>query len=255
MTLLFLSFEFMQGNLAAANIIMSNGMKLLSNSFETLRHSVPGETQKPSDSKSHGLGEIDHLLPSLSIMSGYEYSCNSQHVLFASMHCIARVDIFPLKPQNMAELTTQWGNFFLRCMLFVTHVRVHGLHKLSSDKSAPEMCQQQLIRYLRAWEPILRKGRRELGTSDKDQFSHLVFSVQRNLCMVLVNCCADEAGTLCDEFDQEVEAITDLCGSYITAQSVKNFQFMFNGGYISSALAVMVSKCRNLKYGRKQSDY
>ncbi|KAF7549352.1 hypothetical protein G7Z17_g6436 [Cylindrodendrum hubeiense] len=142
----------------------------------------------------------------------------------------------------MEELTTQWGNFFLRCMLFVTHVMVHGAHNEETHKASRYKDQQRLTSDLRLWKIILERSQfREVNA-----IGFSIIQIQRAVCTVLVNCCTDRTDASYDNFRGEFEFITDLCAYVMDARLVPDtLRFEFNGGNVASALSLVASKCRH----------
>lgn len=248
MTLLLLAFELMEGNLTAVDGIMKSGLLLLRDPFLMLESKSGEETRYDSLRSTHrDLEDIEHLLPLISLMSGYTFFCKSQHTMFQTPGSpMSSADLHPC-PKSIGEIIVQWGNTFKLCILFVTRVTVHEPDRLD-DVSSTEETQSCLLRCLRHWKDVLHDNQYgPANTKDQRLGLDLVF-IQQIMCTILVSCCTDTTAMTYDSFGAEFLDIVDRCALFLQDRGkTPRIPFVFNGGNLASAISLVVAKCRHLK--------
>jgi len=116
-TLLLVAYEFLQGNLQGADGLMETGIGLLRNAIPILRETHTGR-KGPRTVINDEIRDLEHLLPYLSVMSGYTGFCSGQHRLYPRVITALETQLPVPGVTSPAKMLSAWGGFLTHALIF-----------------------------------------------------------------------------------------------------------------------------------------
>ncbi|EOO00588.1 putative c6 zinc finger domain-containing protein [Phaeoacremonium minimum UCRPA7] len=252
MTLLLVTFEFLQGNMKAADHLMAGGIQLLKDNLTILQ----GAAGRPRSKKltSDEFEDVEHMLPRLSVSSSVTHFCNLQSRQFAELRGSGVGSLPDADGQTgLPRLLALWSEFSTRALVFVCQSFRNQLLQLKYDVTEVEERQTQLLLRLRQWRALLDQYL--VGAkSETVRYSLKMLIPHWLMVYIFTSCVLDPTDLSYDHFEPEFREINTRCAELLameiyqegsaTAQSFRNkIKFSLGDGLITP-LALVIGKCR-----------
>ncbi|KAF6817434.1 hypothetical protein CSOJ01_02356 [Colletotrichum sojae] len=292
MTLLLIAFEFIQGNMKSVDSLMMNGMRLIQDSVSIMKgpmkksiydlrsspESTPSPasttsatltlssssssssfTASPSPSPPHREEEIDdigHLLPCLSLMSGFTHFFNSHRATIHLMNSTPTPELPEPGVTPVARLQTLWGQYFTRAVVFIMRAMQLQLASLPHpDPDAALREQPTHLACIRMWGSVLDQyladdGRAASPTGEPlDEATRRalkMIQIHRLVVRIVVACCLDRSDMAYDAYEPHFRELLGMTVDFMRSdpEPLSRIAFTFAEG-LTTPLTVIVSKCRN----------
>ncbi|KAH7368159.1 hypothetical protein B0T11DRAFT_349616 [Plectosphaerella cucumerina] len=254
MTLLLLTFELMQGNMKSADGLMNCAIQLLKGSISLSRGEVGHRhhRQKIDDD----MDDMEHMLPSLSLMSGYTPFLGSQlsNVSFWSVST-AWMPIDSADLSSIIKVQAHWNRFHTDCIAFIGKALLEQLQHVETDEAAREREQQTYLSQLTRWDSMLRKKLQEGTSAQQAKTQNVDKNTRRTLSMmqlhrlqlhVTISCCLDRTELLWDQFESDFHSMVAQCRALMTEDDFPAYRARFTlGAGLITPLGSVLTKCRN----------
>ncbi|EON99061.1 putative c6 zinc finger domain-containing protein [Phaeoacremonium minimum UCRPA7] len=274
-TILFVAFEFLQGNVQAADSLITSGLLLLKDSVSIIqgakrrrRPKTLTKMEKLQRTFDDGMDELEYLLPRLSAVTGFSAFCIPQHdpareLLPSILAPGARSDFPELGFTTFERATQMWSEFEPRGLMFVARHLSMTLRNIPFDMAQAQREQAEFIILLYQWRDLFEgyvrtfaeqssAGLAGVGVdtlkqciiSGNEQMRELrMLQIHCLLQIIFMSCCLDHTGLAFDGFMAEYRELLDRCRSFL-AEQPNNVGFTLDYGVIPT-LAFIISTCRS----------
>jgi hypothetical protein len=237
-TLLLLAFELLEGNMVAADGLLKNSISLLKPSMAFFQMSK--ETAQEED-----VAELAHMLPCLSVMSGFTNLFSSQHGLLASL-LVSCDGTFPdQKKDSLSTVMAFWVDFYTRNLIFV----MKALHdnascNLTVNWREAQVSKSTFLAHLQRWRTILH-GCLNDSTDATAQTAIRLAQTHLVLITIFTHCCLDRTEMAFDRFEAQFRYILSRSAALHSGPEFDSkFPFTYCG-HLAPPLCLAASKCRN----------
>ncbi|KAK5655367.1 hypothetical protein OQA88_5934 [Cercophora sp. LCS_1] len=231
MTILLLTFEFMQGNMDMADGLITTSIQLLGTNLSQYRRTNSRSPKLKNARAEEDVAEIEYMLPFLSIMGGWTPFLKTQRSNLALWDTLAGDYVPDPVHINPRLLQGEWTRFFSRASAFTGRALVM-VSQARSVEIDPALSQQQqtYLSHLQRWQQAL------------DVALH-------HACIVVnigLRCCLDYTDMAWDEFDNDFARLLDECLSFAieVPRPAYHARFTLSMGILST-LGPAIAKCRN----------
>lgn len=246
MSMLFITFEMLQGNMETVDNLITSSIDILKNALKLYRHDVGLErdtqlTRRPAEDD---MDDIEHLLPLLSIMSGYTPFLRSQSSNIQLWDPSNGTDLPYPGQSSIGKLHTQWSKFSTRAVAFIAGSMDFPM-LTSSAQRAMEAQQQVLLTHLRIWEAELNSwlaGENAHGPKAIHTATLQVMQIQHLMILICVSSCLDPMNLAYDAHGSDFDTLLARCTIFLH-ESRPAYLFTLTTS-ILSALFVVATKCR-----------
>lgn len=251
-SILFITFEMLQGDMKTVDNLITSSINLLKNALELYPNDAvysPGTKCTPRIEDD--LEDIEHLLPYISIMSGYTTFLTSQSnniQLWDSSRSHGLPD-----PEaghfNIIKLQTQWGKFYTSTAAFIGQRKAFICQAFASQWQTAESTadveerQKVLIEHLNTWAKRLESWSDKISSYDKStQRSLQVIRIQHLILLICVSCCIDPTEVVYDSREAAFSTLLARCALYLH-EVPPTYGFTLSTS-ILSALDLIIIRCR-----------
>ena len=255
MTLLLVTFELLQGNMDCVDSLLTTSIHLLRGSlthfFRNDKTLTPSQKRKEDD-----VGDIEHMLPFLSITGGWTPFLKTQQANLSIWDTSPLVDNVPCLDHRFdpLELQTRWARFFLRATTFTgqSFMIVSQPHDEETLNQWRDQ-QETYLAHLAQWRAIIDSALAKNNPPLKQRETNAL-EVMRLHCQMLdigLQCCLDKTDTQWDAYNSAFDALVNNCLALALATGPKNnTQKRMHGKWtmqmgILSTLGPAIAKCRN----------
>jgi hypothetical protein len=208
MTLLLLTFELMQGDMTSADGLMNCAIQLLKRSISLSRGEVRHghHRQKIEDD----MDDMDHMLPSLSLMSGYTpFLCSQLSNVTFWIVSTAWIPIGSADLSSITKVQAHWNRFHTDCIAFIGKALVEQLQHMETNEAAREREQQTYLSQLTRWDSMLRKKLEEGTSAQQAKTQNVDKNTRQTLSMmqlhrlqlhVTISCCLEPHRAVMGQF-------------------------------------------------------
>lgn len=247
-TIVLVAFEFLQGNMKAADGLMKSCILL----FTRLRcllgqtHGQPGLSPRPAFGAADAVdNELEHILPCLSVMSGFTRLCASQHDLLASLP-VGSGEVFPnLERASTTEALAQWTDFYTRNLVFVMQMQRNHCYGYPYVYAKTKAARGEFLAHQEMWSEVMSM----LLACEEDPHILKGIKVARIhyiMINVLTQCCLDPTEMTYDNFFLQFQDILEgTLALLLENEPMAKIHFTFCG-HLAPPLCLAASKCRHL---------
>jgi hypothetical protein len=244
MSMLFITFELLQGNMKAVDGLITSSINLLKGRLKLYLQDAASNRIAwfNGNAEEDDMEDIEHLLPLMSIMCGYTPFLISQFANTQLWDTSGNHDLPDASHSSIAKLQTQWSKFYTRAAAFIGHALAIQLGT-STTLPATDHRQQVLMAQLDVWEAELDfwfAKSKVYGES-----AQRVLEVMRIQHLVLSICTfasLDATDLAFDAREAGFYTLLTRCAIFLH-NSRPSYQFTLNTSVLS-ALGLMVTKCR-----------
>ncbi|KAK3391163.1 hypothetical protein B0H63DRAFT_132810 [Podospora didyma] len=268
-TLLLVAYEFLQGDMEAADGLLLSGVRLLQDSIAILRETVSAKQHNNAKiaplppRPDEDLEDMGHMLPFLSIRSGHTHNCPSQLRLYPHLISCPDDDLHlpPPRGTSTAKLLYAWGNFHTRGIVFVSQAMMRTYLVTVADENDRRQLvheQSKFLALLRQWQTVISEYHRDPGggrsastppSSDDPRTRKALWIVQLQYLtsLITLSFCLDPTDTVGDAFEAEFAEILRIVEIFLADPhpvSSNKIKFTFGGGSLAAPLALVACRCR-----------
>ncbi|KAF6839150.1 hypothetical protein CMUS01_04345 [Colletotrichum musicola] len=262
MTLLLIAFEFIQGNMKSVDSLMMNGMRLIQDSVSIMKgpmkksiydlRSSPESTPSPASTTSapqreEEIDDIGHLIPCLSLMSGFTHFFNSHRATIHLMNSTPTPELPEPGVTPVAKLQTLWGQYFTRAVVFIMRAMQLQLASLPHpDPDAALREQPTHLACIRMWGSVLDQYLADDPLDEATRRALKMIQIHRLVVRIVVACCLDRSDMAYDAYEPQFRELLGMTVDFMRSdpEPLSRIAFTFAEG-LTTPLTVIVSKCRN----------
>ncbi len=246
-TLLFIAFELLQGNVPAADSLITSGIMLLKDYIKMFRSNSrkPGALPPSSDD---AFDDIQLILPRLAVMSTYSPFCISQrrHRNFSLLTSPLEVrEPPPVGHENVKELRAVWNSCFTGSMVFIMRAVCYNLHSIAFDVADVKRKQVGFLDRLMRWRYVaegycLQAVSRTADPLERDCLR--LVRIHHLFCSAFMECCLDASELSYDRLEPVFRELIRRCESFL-GYSTDRTQSTLGVGVVP-VLVFVAAKCR-----------
>ncbi|KAK4184236.1 hypothetical protein QBC35DRAFT_517705 [Podospora australis] len=260
LTLLLVSYEFLQGNMEGADGLMTSGTRLLRDNIAMLANKQRDRT------KEEGIEDMEYILPMISV-GGNSSMCPQQASLYQEVASVpaspgtdTEQELPVLGQTSTIKFIYLWGNFHSRCITFITRAmqRTFNNNHRASPAMTPNSCysdsssfnfqeQPRFLLLLRQWHEFILDFRQAVKPDDTRARRALrLILLQYYTNLISLSWCLDASDTACDHYELEFRQILKIANEFLDdpAPDTK-MGFTFGAGSVAGPLVLVATKCRN----------
>ncbi|KAH8886840.1 hypothetical protein GQ53DRAFT_750488 [Thozetella sp. PMI_491] len=228
-TLLFVAYELLQGNITAADSLLHSGSVLLKHKMlprggsSPLRHCTP----------SSDAAQLEQMLTRLLVSSYFSpVTTSPTSIFYFESAGNPHVDVPVLGQTTVFDFFQLWKEFTTRAFAFVQQHLASILLNLSFDMEASRQNQAEYLRYLRLWREALY----DFAQSNRGDVYHAglvldeamvarglrIVEVHIIMCHAFMSGCLDRTGLAYDAYDASYRAIIDLTAPLVAESTPAN---------------------------------
>jgi len=243
-TLLLVAYEFLQGNLQGADGLMETGIGLLRDAIPILRETHTGR-KGPRTVIDDEMRDLEHLLPYLSVMSGYTGFCSGQHRLYPRAITAPETQLPVPGVTSPAKMLSAWGGFLTHALIFNLQAAQWQSGRVARDKVRLQMEQGKFLAQLRRWREIMLDYRERLSNDTRMRRAMRLVRLQYLQILITLSCCLDTTDMSWDGFEPEFREMLRLCNEFLgDPEPMSKIRFTFEGGSLAAPLMGIAVKCR-----------
>ncbi|KAK0712326.1 hypothetical protein B0T21DRAFT_376414 [Apiosordaria backusii] len=251
-TLLLVTYEILQGDIEAADGLMTSGIRLLRDSIMTLRGTASRQHMMSifANTKDADMEDMEYILPFFSVMSGNSNLCPRQLPHHQSLTSALEDNDLPVFGKTSAvKCTYLWGNFHARCILFITQAmqRTFCRQGLSSGVNSSLMQEQtNFLKLLRQWQHVLSDYKAAVHPEDlRTKRIMRLLNLQYYTSFICLTRCLDPTDTALDNCEVEFGELLQIAHEFLNdPEPMSTIGFTFSGGNIAGPLILVATKCR-----------
>ncbi|KAF9876572.1 hypothetical protein CkaCkLH20_05980 [Colletotrichum karsti] len=257
MTLLLIAFEFIQGNMKAVDLLMGTGMRLIESSVTLMQRSTSSREDDAGGQhqalaarfkkvmREDEMDDIEHLLPCLSLMSGFTHFFNSHRDAIPLMNSTPSVQLPQPGVTDVSKLQILWGKFFTRAVVFI----MRGMHMLMTHtiprNPAVKNEKDTFLTYLGMWKSILDVYLLDPNVEKTTRRALEMIKIQRTIVYVLISCSLEQTEMEFDAFEPEFREMMQMTMRFMRdPEPLSKIAFTFAEG-LTTPLTTIIAKCRN----------
>ncbi|KAL0936371.1 uncharacterized protein CTRU02_208586 [Colletotrichum truncatum] len=259
MTLLLIAFEFIQGNMKSVDSLMGTGMRLIEDSVTLMKRPIKkleGKAEKKEDEllfaqlknipREEEMDDIEHLLPCLSLMSGFTHFFNSHRDTIPSMDSTPSTEIPQPGITTTAKLQVLWGRFFTRAVVFIMRGMHHQL-TYTAPKNLVTFTQEQdtFLKYLKLWKLSLDIYLADPNMEKPTRRALEMIQIHRVILYILISCSLDQTDMAFDQFTDDFRELLGMVMRFMRdPEPLSRIAFTFAEG-LTTPLTTIIAKCRD----------
>ncbi|KAH8893618.1 hypothetical protein GQ53DRAFT_717175 [Thozetella sp. PMI_491] len=246
LSILFITFEMIQGDMNTVDRLITNSINLLKNTLKLYRRDIclrrgTQLTQLPTEDD---MEDMEHLLPHVSIMSGYTPFLHAQSSNIHLWDPSNGTDLPCFGQPTIRRLQIQWEKFSTRATAFIG--RSMGFQMLpSKTRETIQEQRQVLITQLKVWEAELdsRLPKNEVPVQQPIHRRTLqMMQIQHRMLLICICSCLDITDLAYDAHEADFYMLVMDCAIYFHEWR-PSYLFTLSTS-ILSALIVVVTRCR-----------
>jgi hypothetical protein len=243
MSMLFITFEMLQGNMKTVDGLITCSINLLKDTLKIYRQDLRSSRKiKPAPRIEDDMEDIEHLLPLVSIMGGYTPFLSSQSANIQLWDTSSCHDLPDLRRPSIAKLQIQWSKFYTRTAAFIGHVLAIQM-QATMPLSTVEDQHRVLILQLKVWEAELDSWLADSGVvNEPAQRTLQIIQIQHLTLFICASCCLDITDLSFDAHDADFYKLLTLCAIFLH-EARPSYLFTLSTS-ILVALATVIIKCR-----------
>ncbi|KAK0660066.1 hypothetical protein QBC41DRAFT_262075 [Cercophora samala] len=246
-TLLLVSYEILQGDMEAADGLMSSGIRLLHDSLTTLRdnNSRHSLSSGSVDQKVEDTEDMEYILPFL--------------IGNSKMDPLASNDLPVLGKTSTVKYAFLWQTFHTRCLLFITQAmqRTFSGQALSTAGESHSLVleQTQLWNTSRQWQKILSEYKAAVSPEDlQARKIILLLLLQCYTDLICLTWSLDPTGIALDNCESDFGQLVNIAHEVLDdTEPMFAKGFIFSGGNAVGPLILVATKCRTNRRLRWQA--
>ncbi|KAK4172872.1 hypothetical protein QBC36DRAFT_336947 [Triangularia setosa] len=248
-TLLLVTYELLQGDMEAADGLMTSGIRLLRDSITTLRDTASQHhvISSSNDTKDEDMEDMEYILTFLSGKSNFCPQQTTHHQTFSSVP--DDNDLPVLGQTGIMKCTYLWGNFHARCILFITQAMQHtfcgqGLSAGESHSLMPE--QKKLWNLLRQWHQVLSDYKAAVPAEDlRTKKIMRLLNLQCYTDFVCLAWCMDPTDAALDNCESDFSQLLKAAQEFLhDPEPISTTGFICSGGNVAGPLILIATRCR-----------
>ena len=248
MTMLFITFELLQGNMQMVDTLMTSSINLLKGSLKQYREDDSSPESIVKVRPEEDLDDIEHMLPFLSIMGGWTPFLKTQQMNLA-LWDISAVDNVPdLGYWSVERLQTEWSKFFSRAMAFGGQTLIILTKERPANIDPSVLREQQTyLSHLDRWRDVLDVGlsRAVLSRDRRTKQAVQLMQLHHHMLCIAVKCCLDYTDMIWDAYEDDFFVLVERCLAFaVETKPGYHARFTLNMGILST-LGPAIAKCRN----------
>ncbi|KAK1854601.1 hypothetical protein CCHR01_02765 [Colletotrichum chrysophilum] len=257
MTLLLIAFEFIQGNMKSVDSLMGTGMRLIEDASTLMkRRSASRDSEEPAAQvrvaappREDEMDDIEHLLPCLSLMSGFTHFFNSHRATISRMNSTPAPELPQPGVTPVAKMQVLWGKFFTRAVAYTMRWMHTQMKHLPPPADAARE-RGQFLSYLRLWQAILETYLADPGLEAQTGRALEMIRIHRLIMYVLVSASLDSSDMAFDAHEEDFREMLRLTLRFMRADTpeeqfpLSRIAFTFAEG-LTTPLTTIIAKCRN----------
>jgi hypothetical protein len=246
MTMLFITFELLQGNMEAVDQLLTNSIQLLKGYFgEYLQDACRSQPHTKSRGMTEGdLDGMEHMLPFLSLMGMATPFLKSQWNNLALWTAPPVNDVPGLGHRSPTQLQASWDRFMTRILVFAGQAM--ALTQLNSSRDFLRE-QQTYLSHLNKWRDVLDVGLSHAITLSDNHTQRAIQLMQlhRMVLSIVVQSCLDPTDMAWDACETEFLMLVERCLAFAVEHrpSYRHVGFTLCMGVLST-LGPAIAKCR-----------
>ncbi|KAL2875200.1 hypothetical protein SGCOL_009633 [Colletotrichum sp. CLE4] len=260
MTLLLVGFEFIQGNMNNVDTLTGTGMRLLENRISLTQRpprpssenrnistesSQPLSAQLRRDMRDDEMEDIEHLLPCLSLMSGFTHFFNSHRTAMPMMNGTPILELPQPGVTVISKLEVFWGRFFTRAVVHIMRSLHAQLRYKERNITQAALEQATFLSYIRMWDSVLDVYLKDPSLGDNARRALRKIQIHRLLIHIVISCSLDRTDMCYDAFEADFRDLLNRIVTYLRDPGpTSKVGFTFTEG-LTTPLATIVAKCRN----------
>ncbi|KAK1467748.1 hypothetical protein CCUS01_07015 [Colletotrichum cuscutae] len=260
MTLLLVGFEFIQGNMNNVDTLTGTGMRLLENKISltqrpprranengatSTKNSQSVATQLRRGVRDDEMEDIEHLLPCLSLMSGFTHFFNSHRTAMPMMNGTPILELPEPGVTVVAKLEVFWGQFFTRAVVHIMRCLHDQLRYKQRNITQAALEQATFLSYIRMWDSVLEVYLKDPSLEDNARRALRKIQIHRLLIHIVISCGLDRTDMCYDAFEADFRDLLNRIVTYMRDPGpISKVGFTFSEG-LTTPLATIVAKCRN----------
>ncbi|KAL3296108.1 c6 zinc finger domain-containing protein [Colletotrichum asianum] len=257
MTLLLIAFEFIQGNMKSVDSLMGTGMRLIEDASTLMRRrSSSRDSEEPAAQvrvaappREDEMDDIEHLLPCLSLMSGFTHFFNSHRATISRMNSTPAPELPQPGVTPVAKMQVLWGKFFTRAVAY-TMRWMHTQMKYLPPPADAARERGEFLMYLRLWQSILETYLADPGLEAQTRRALEMIRIHRLIMYVLVSASLDGSDMAFDAHEDDFREMLRRTLRFMRADTpeeqfpLSRIAFTFAEG-LTTPLTTIIAKCRN----------
>ncbi|KAI8215638.1 hypothetical protein K4K52_003637 [Colletotrichum sp. SAR 10_76] len=257
MTLLLIAFEFIQGNMKSVDSLMGTGMRLIEDASTLMkRRSSSQDSEEPAAQvrvaappREDEMDDIEHLLPCLSLMSGFTHFFNSHRATISRMNSTPAPELPQPGVTPVAKMQVLWGKFFTRAVAYTMRWMHTQMKHLPPPADAARE-RGEFLMYLRLWQSILETYLADPGLEAQTRRALEMIRIHRLIMYVLVSASLDSSDIAFDAHEEDFREMLRLTLRFMRADTpeeqflLSRIAFTFAEG-LTTPLTTIIAKCRN----------
>ncbi|KAK2728926.1 hypothetical protein CKAH01_10622 [Colletotrichum kahawae] len=257
MTLLLIAFEFVQGNMKSVDSLMGTGMRLIENASTLMRRRSSSRDSEEAQvrvavaapPREDEMDDIEHLLPCLSLMSGFTHFFNSHRETISLMNSAPAPELPQPGVTPAAKMQVLWGKFFTRAVAY-TMRWMHSQMKHLPPPADAARERASFLRYLRLWQAVLETYLAAAGLEAQTRRALEMIRIHRLIMYVLVSASLDGSDMAFDAHEDDFREMLRLTLRFMRADTpseqfpLSRIAFTFAEG-LTTPLTTIIAKCRN----------
>ncbi|KXH34793.1 hypothetical protein CSAL01_00374 [Colletotrichum salicis] len=260
MTLLLVGFEFIQGNMNNVDTLTGTGMRLLENKISLTQRpprpsnengDISTESPQPLSAqlqrgvRDDEMEDIEHLLPCLSLMSGFTHFFNSHRTAMPMMDGTPILELPQPGVTVISKLEVFWGQFFTRAVVHIMRSLHDQLRYKQRNITQAALEQATFLSYIRMWNSVLDVYLKDPSLEDNGRRALRKIQIHRLLIHIVISCSLDRTDMCYDSFEADFRDLLNRIVTYLRDPGpISKVGFTFTEG-LTTPLATIVAKCRN----------
>ncbi|VBB74109.1 Putative protein of unknown function [Podospora comata] len=257
-TLLLAGYELLQGDVEAADGLMTSGIRLLRDSITTLRDAARRNTGPTNyaNREDEDTQDMEYILPFLSGTSNLRPSPPPHYTIpSSSLECN---DLPVFGKTSAVKCTFLWGNFHTRCLLFISQAmqRTFAGQPLPTNERHSLWAEQaQLWNSSRQWQQVLSDYKAAVSPEDvRTRKIMLLLLLQCYTDLICLAWCLDPTGTALDNCEPDFGQLLNIALEFSEdREHMITNGFILSGGNVTGPLILIATKCRTSRTLRWQA--
>ncbi|KAH8703246.1 hypothetical protein BGW36DRAFT_354675 [Talaromyces proteolyticus] len=239
-SILFITFEMLQGNTKSADHLITSSINLLRGTLQLYRRETGSIRLTPFAAHSiNDMEDIEQFLPFLSIMSAFTPFCASQSANIVLWDISKGLNLQETGYFSTTKLQTQWNKFYTCTAAFIGH-SLEIQMQATTPTPALKTRQQAILAQLRIWKRELAS--RCSGGDIPTKRTLQVLRIQHLMLWICVSSCLDTTEMAFDEHENNFQILLERCAVFLH-ESRPRYPFTL-GTSVLSALGIVIVKCR-----------